>query len=166
LEFCALSPNPPNLEWSFVHCHRISCAFWFTLAAVKASMRTLSMNPVAKAAIKPASQRTATRMNPRFAPLTAIEDLRMRVESARSGVCLHLIDFSNSCGTSPATQSTHLQTASGTRSEWMAAPVADFLIVDGSLVRCFDGTTLAHQMPYASAVHHITVFPTVSPEIF
>jgi hypothetical protein len=32
-------------------------------------------------------------------------------------------------------------------------------MVDGSLVGCFNNTTLAHQMPQASAVHHITVIP-------
>jgi hypothetical protein len=40
---------------------------------------------------------------------------------------------------------------------WMATSVADFFMVDGSLVGCFNNTTLAHQMPQASAVHHITV---------
>jgi hypothetical protein len=35
-----------------------------------------------------------------------------------------------------------------------------FLMVNGSLVGLFyDNTTLAHQMPQASAVHHITVTP-------
>ena len=45
---------------------------------------------------------------------------------------------------------------------WMAVSVADFFMVDGSLVGLLnDKPTLAHQMPYASAVHHITV--TLSP---
>jgi late competence protein required for DNA uptake (superfamily II DNA/RNA helicase) len=40
----------------------------------------------------------------------------------------------------------------------MVVPVADFVMVDGSLAWLFyDNNTLAHQMPQASAVHHITV---------
>jgi len=43
---------------------------------------------------------------------------------------------------------------------WMIVSVAHFVMVDGSLVGLFyDNTTLAHQMPHASAVHHITVIP-------
>jgi hypothetical protein len=42
----------------------------------------------------------------------------------------------------------------------MAVSGVAFFMVDGSLVGLFNnGPILAHQMPQASAVHHITVTP-------